>query len=303
MRTAKSLLNYLSTSRRFEGGLIPNLLGYHVLRILFFQLGFHVRKRRAVTNPEAKRIYDVVMREGAAIIPNFFDQETFRQIQEECYNLDLEVYNERAPQMLRGVSRRGEPEHSAVLKRFLGNNEVIKQVVSGLVRKDILVEPGIEFSRTSFAQEDIGAESTETADNLHFDMSFPTIKCFYYINNVDATNGALQYARTSHKMTFARLCMEYTMSVRFWFWSKEKRAAVTPEVSQNFLDANHLQLESIVGGPNTLVIADTMGLHRRGTFNTTEPREIVFVNYRTLDTLRYLKRSILTRFAGHAKVG
>ena len=57
-----------------------------------------------------------------------------------------------------------------------------------------------------------------------------------------------------------------------------------------------MKLESINGGPNTLIIANTMGLHRRGDFSGTTPREMIFVNYRGLTTANVIKKKIKRLF-------
>ena len=82
------------------------------------------------------------------------------------------------------------------------------------------------------------------------------------------------------------------MSVPFWFWSKEDRLKVTPEVNRSFVDAQGMKIDSINGKANTLIIANTMGLHRRGDYSTTTPREMIFVNYRGLATSNIVKKKI-----------
>jgi hypothetical protein len=189
--------------------------------------------------------------------------------------------------------RRKDP--NPVLERHFVRDPFMRQVVSAALRKDIRIMPTVQVERSWYDAEDLGKESTDKADNLHFDVSYPTIKCFLYLNDVDRTNAVFSYARKSHVMTLKRLVMEYRMSVKFWEWDAETRARVTPEVGQAFLDDAGLSVEPIEGKANTLIIVNTMGLHRRGTYATSKPRELVLVNYRPLDTLKYFIQGLLPK--------
>ena len=71
--------------------------------------------------------------------------------------------------------------------------------------------------RTSFREEELGKQTTDARpDELHFDVSYPTIIVFLYLDDVhEKINGPLEFVKGSHKMTWARLWMEYKMSVAF----------------------------------------------------------------------------------------
>jgi len=296
MARPKFINDFLGAPKRFEGGLILNLLGYHFLRILRYRLAFTLR-RKIVPNDEAtRRAADEVEREGIVVIPNFFPDETFRKIKEEADRLVRDVVNERAPCIVRSVVvADGRPSSSALFEEHFAKNPFINGVASAALRKKVIFTPTIQSEKSWCAAEDLGAESTDKADNRHFDVSYPTIKAFLYLNDVDASNAAFMYARRSKRMTLARAWMEYVMCVKFWFWDKEARENVTPEVPQEFLDAQGLKLESVGGKANTLLIVDTMGFHRRGDYATTTPRELVHVSYRVLDSFKYFVQENLRK--------
>ena len=289
----KFITKFFDPSPRFAGGLILNALGYHILRIAVFQLSFGLRKKRTLTDPRAKKILDEVLTQGISVIPNFFPQEIFNKIRQEYESLSLPVVNERAPRIVRqNVIGDGIKTVAPVLEEHLAKNPLINSIVAAAMRQDIDVVPSVAIEKGQFSQEDLGSESTDKADNLHFDVSYPTVKCFMYLNDVDEKNAAFRFARRSQKMTLARLWMEYKMSVPFWLWSKEDRIKVTPEVKRSFIDSHGMTLDSINGKANTLIIANTMGLHRRGDYSTTTPREMIFVNYRGLATSNIVKKKI-----------
>lgn len=116
---------------------------------------------------------------------------------------------------------------------------------------------------------------------------------FFYLNKVDETNGAFVYAKGSHKLTIARLVHEYELSVREaklakglpipeCLWERrvnEVRNVIKPENwSRMKISETQMCVE-----PNTLVIANNMGFHRRGAFTSSEPRKALLINYRNVE--------------------
>ncbi|OGN17758.1 MAG: hypothetical protein A3C88_02185 [Candidatus Yanofskybacteria bacterium RIFCSPHIGHO2_02_FULL_50_12] len=276
---------------RFAGGPILNLLGYHVLRVFFFNLSFALRRNRMPKDARAAAIARQVIEDGVAVLPNFFPADVFAAIKTECESKEIKVSNERAPHVRRDTLV-SEHKSNPILEPHLANNEFINSIVAAAVRKDILITPKVQFEISYYHEEDIGKPTTDVkSDNLHFDVSYPTIKCFLYLTDVDERNAATMFVKRSHKMTLARLWMEYKMSVMFyWKWNKERRATETPEVSQEFLRQNGLEVMQINGKANTMIIENTMGFHGRGQFLTSLPRHWIIVTYRELESLKYLSR-------------
>ncbi|MFA5853706.1 MAG: phytanoyl-CoA dioxygenase family protein [Patescibacteria group bacterium] len=279
--------------RRFEGGLVLNAFGYHALRILGFKIAYALRRKIESQDANVKRVAEEVLRDGIVVLPNYFSEEVFSKIKREADSLNLATVNERAPRILRSVIvADGRPTSNETLETYFAKNDFLNGVAATVLRKKILLTPTVQVERSWYAQEDLGKESTDKADNLHFDVSYPTVKAFLYLNDVSADNAAFSYARGSQKMTLARLWMEYKMSVKFWLWDKKSRETITPEVSREFLKNNGFELKSIVGKANTLLIVNTMGMHRRGDYAMTTPREMVNVSYRVLETFKFFLREL-----------
>lgn len=289
----KFITKFFDPPLRFGGGLILNALGYHLLRIAFFQLSYVLKKRKQLHDEREKRVLNELLANGIVVIPDFFSPEVFREIRNEYEAMDLPVVNDLAPKIERSnVVGEGMKTIAPVLEKHLARNQFINNIVSAAMRQTLTFMPNIAVERSGFSAEDLAKESTDKADNLHFDVSYPTIKCFMYLNDVDERNAAFRFAPRSHKMTLARALMEYKMSVPFWLWSKEDQQKITPEVDINWVRGQGMNLESINGKANTLIIANTMGLHRRGDFSGTTPREMIFVNYRGLTDATIIKQKI-----------
>jgi len=291
MRLPRFITGLFDPPRRFSGGLALNLFGYHFLRILFLNIVVGLRRRRGFDDPDRKRVLETVLRDGAVVIPDFFPEDVFRMIKEECATKDLAVFNERAPRILRSAFvAEGMASAAPVLEQHLAQNRFNADIVSAVLRQDVSSMPTVQVERSWTDAEDIGKPTTDKQDNLHFDVCYPTMKCFLYLNDVDASNAAFSYVFGSQRMTWARAWMEHVMGLKFWSWSKTDQARITPEVPAEFIEANGMKVVPLAGKANTLIIANTMGFHRRGRFSTTEPREMIIVNYRGMASLSGFKK-------------
>lgn len=292
MRLPKFITGFFDPPRRFAGGFILNLLGYHFLRILFLNGSVALRKRRKVADAEREKILRAVLRDGAVVIPDYFPADVFRAIKEECAAKELDVFNERAPRMLRSAFvAEGKKPDAPLLEKHMARDPFCADIVSAVLRQDVSAVPTVQVERSWTDAEDLGKPTTDKADNLHFDVCYPTLKCFLYLNDVDEKNAAFSYVFGSHRMTWARAWMEHVMGLKFWFWDEESQLHVTPEVPASFIEARGMKVVPLAGKANTLIIANTMGFHQRGQFSVTAPREMVIVNYRGMAAVGGLKKA------------
>lgn len=293
IRLPKFINAFFDPPRRFAGGLLLNLLGYHFLRILFLNGSVALRKKRDFDDPKRKKVLEAMLRDGAVVIPDFFPDDVFRKIKDECASKDLALFNERAPRIVRsGFVSEDMVTASAILEEHLARNRFNADIASAVLRQDVAAVPTVLVESTWTSAEDIGKPTTDKADNLHFDVCYPTLKCFLYLNDVDASNAAFSYVYGSHRMTWARAWMEHVMGLKFWFWNKEERMRITPEVPARFIKAHGMKVVPLEGKANTLIIANTMGFHQRGQFTTTTPREMAIVNYRGTAIMTGAKKKV-----------
>ncbi len=285
----------VSPPGRFAGGFILNLFGYHVFRILLFNLPFILKNKITLDDSMDKEVLEQIEKDGIAVINDFFPQDVFLEIKKEYDQLNIEVVNERRPYMKRSAINRGEKHLPAPrIEKYITNNPFINRIVPAASRKKISIVPKVQVERGLFYQEDLGKPTTDQeSNNLHFDVSYPTFKCFLYMTDTDKNNAAFTYVKGSQKMTLARLWMEYKMSVLFWF--REAKLNITPEVSHAFIEKQGMKITPMIGKSNTLVIANTMGFHRRGDYLTTTPRQLIIMNYRDLDSLKLLRQKLFEK--------
>ena len=188
-----------SAPLRFSGGLVANLLGYHILRLLYFRVRYALRQPRLPTDERARAYAATLLEDGIVVIPNYFPEVVFKEIRDACARTPVRVHCERAPHVTVGIPS---------LPSAFMDDLIVNQVVSAVVRKDITVPPSVTVETTSFAKEDFNVSTQdERSDCLHFDVSYPTMKTLLYMNDVDEANGAFRYVRRSHRFTLARLWM------------------------------------------------------------------------------------------------
>lgn len=111
---------------------------------------------------------------------------------------------------------------------------------------------------------DSGAPDPDPQTNLHADTFHPTLKAWFFLNDVEEADGPFSYVPGSHRLTPARLAWEHARSL-------------TAGTSEDFLSARgslRVRAEELPGlglpgaqrfpvPANTLVVADTCGFHAR----------------------------------------
>ena len=100
---------------------------------------------------------------------------------------------------------------------------------------------------------------------LHSDTFHPTMKAWFFLEDVPAEHGPFTYVSGSHRLGFKRLCWEYRRSrcaARLRDGYSEKGSF---RVEEHELSGLGLPPPRAYAVPaNTLVVADTGGFHRRG---------------------------------------
>lgn len=111
---------------------------------------------------------------------------------------------------------------------------------------------------------DSGVPDPDPQTNLHADTFHPTLKAWFFLNDVEEEDGPFSYVPGSHRLTAPRLAWEHARSL-------------TARTSDDFLSARgslRVAAEELPGlelpeaqrfpvPANTLVVADTCGFHAR----------------------------------------
>ena len=286
--------------RYFTGSVAANRMGLQVARVVGKHAIWRLRQRRV---PAAIRHYVEELEEnGVLAMPNFLTQQQYEEVMAEFRRIEGDLAFRPVPfyahmhQLERGRIHAArmpinEDHRLAAMKRHLAANPLLLEIVSAMTH--VYAKTIANASIDVFQLADESAPDNDVETVMHADLHSPTVKAFYYLNDVDEANGAFVYAKGSAKLSLARLRHEYDISVRE---AKLRRGdkdipadalvARGPNV-RNAVRAKHAQALRLVETPicgkaNTLVIANNVGFHRRGDFTSRTPRQTVLLNFRHL---------------------
>ena len=284
-----------STPKYHVGSLIENRLGLQVFRTL--SKGFTRSLRQGRISSDIEPLVRVLERDGILVLPSFLKADRFTAIVDEfdAANSEavLEPYQraENARLYRNQLKVTDSPELFPAIRSAFQQNELLSRIVSAVIRRRVTTAPEILLDTYQCSNPD--GEDNDIENILHADLHVPTIKMFFYLSRADESNGAFVYAKGSHRLTWARLMHEYEMSVR------QAKLARGLNVEQHLLERRSSLVRNIISPEhrrrmkiaesqacveaNTLVIANNMGFHRRGEFNSTRPRKALLINYRNAE--------------------
>jgi len=280
------------------GSILENRLGLQIGRTVGKQIARRFRK--GFSSPDIEKYLETLERDGVLAIENFLPDEEFKNVLAEFGQVTegvslmpyKNVENARLYRLQLSLNELPLEELSSIRKNFR-ESELLNRIAAGVVRRAITAKPDILLDTYQNLNND-GVDN-DIENILHADLHVPTVKMFFYLTRTDNSNGAFIYAKGSHKLTAARLVHEYELSVRE---AKLKQGIRLPE---QLLERRAGQVRNIIKPsnrrrmkieetqfcvePNTLLIANNMGFHRRGEFHGNEPRKALLINYRKAEKL------------------
>jgi hypothetical protein len=279
------------------GSVIENRLGLQVWRMLAKHLAWRLRKK--VVDSDIRVHVEALERDGILVIEDFLDAESFAGVVAEFEAATAavplapykSVENARLYRTQIAVAER--PEQFNLITEHFQENVLLNAIASATIRRPISSKPRLFLD----VYRNLNAEGKENdiENILHADLHTPTVKMFFYINDVDHNNGAFIYAKGSHRLTLARLMHEYDLSNRTARLSKglpvpEHLLCRRAGYVRNIIRPEYWRRMGFVetqinAKQNTLVIANNMGFHRRGEFNDGRPRKAILINYRHAEPL------------------
>jgi len=242
------------------GSALLNRMGLHVVRIVLAHavmrfrmmiLGFGVGKEQR----------DAYYKNGFIVLPDFLPTEAFAALKQEIQVADAEV---------RECSQGDTLTHRIMLDddSLPGLPRCDHFIAAKPLKKLLKFASGINGQPVSYIQtikNHFVDGPPDPQKNLHSDTFHPTMKSWYFLDNVDERNGPFTYVPGSHRLTLARLRWEYRRSIEI---SKDgDRYSGNGSLRLSDSDAKEMGLNPPKGfqvPANTLVIANTHGFHCRG---------------------------------------
>ena len=279
----------------FAGGLLLNVLGFHVVRVLFFNIRHAVRVGIAGKQRPDTEMVRQLKKYGYVVVDRMLSPSILWELNSIFEAPEKLSWNKREhhPAGWRKctihaggmyLSAISATELSAPVSAVLADARIF-DTVETLSGRRIVRTPEIAIFEWKVPEKYLGkAHQFDFEDLMHADVAYPTFKIFLYLNDVTLANGPFVYCPGSHRFSFRRLCFEYIASVAYF---STQRTPPEPPQPHRFTDwfvrKFGPQPVPLVGPANTMVLANVMGFHGRARFENTEPRRALFLNFRYLD--------------------
>jgi hypothetical protein len=254
-----------STAKSFRdnpvlGSPTLNRRGLHIMRRrLAARIAARRRARLAALVPPEDR--EAFLRDGFLVKPDFLPAEAFAALRAEVMAREaaaresLDGYTLTRLIPLDPIAMAGMPATRAALlgPRYLG----LHAFIGAYARRPYLYVQSI-FSGVRQAPPDVQS-------HFHVDTFHPTVKSWLLLTPVAAEEAGFTYVPGSHLATRRREAWERRVSVT----AATQGDRLTAEGSFRIEEAMIRRLGypapiKLAAGPNTLIIADTSGFHRRG---------------------------------------
>ena len=200
-------------------------------------------------------------RDGFVAIENFLPADIFAQLRDQTL-----AFEGPAREMVQG---------DAITRRYAIDPEAIRAIPAVKAFRDHPRFQALAHYVASFDVEPllyIQSILTHRFDappdpqvNLHADTFHPTMKAWFFLEDVAADEGPFTYVPGSHKLTPARLDWERRRSLSVRDEGDRLSARGSFRIERQELSTLGLpQPVSLAVPANTLVVADTFGFHARG---------------------------------------
>ncbi|WP_333824325.1 phytanoyl-CoA dioxygenase family protein [Pinisolibacter sp.] len=235
--------------------------------------------RRGLVSPMVDAsIRERIARDGLAIVPDFLPADVFAALRDE---IEAHVARFDASEPPRGATRRGfgKPRHfeggfdrhdGATLNRFLNIDaattprtlEFARHPRLAALSRAVCGRSTSEHKTSIYLLMHGSEDNHDIQKDLHRDTFFSSMKYWYFIRPVRSEDGPFEYHPGSHRLDERRL-----------EWERAKAAAaVAAGGGGGAFRADEADLSALgfteplraTCAENTLVIADTLGFHRRG---------------------------------------
>ena len=176
----------------------------------------------------------------------------------------------------------------ATINAAFANNSAIIALAEHVIGRRVRAPLRVVYQRLRLRDGDVDDYDREQI--LHADKAFPCVKAIYVLDGISARSSPFVYCRSSHRMSRSRLRYEYTMSVREALLRAGRLAARNRNDGIDFVRSRNamgrafrirlgIDEHPMECGPNTLIITNNAGFHRRGQLLAGEIRRTLWVNF------------------------
>lgn len=254
MPIENALTKIFSREKTIDSKLL-NVLGVQVARTVMARAIYNMRPR---LHAECASEQETLRRDGLLVIPGFLPRDQFEQIRVEATSfIEDPAHHTKVRQVgsnrLEIVDMRWRGDQLPRTRQFFDEPRV-RALLEGAERRRVHGYGMRTLER--LVQGDAPGEKDPETD-LHSDIFYPVHKCWLYLTDVTPDSGPLVYVKGSHRANLTQLRYLYQESCGPNVGSRR--------ISRDELEHMHLEETAVTCAMNTLVVANTLGYHRRST--------------------------------------
>tara|TARA_B110000027_G_scaffold7673_1_gene6898 strand:- start:917 stop:1858 length:942 start_codon:yes stop_codon:yes gene_type:complete len=266
-------LIYIFTSLKYTKYKVLNILGLQIFRYLGSKLMYFINSLKFKGN----KLYPSYDQFGYHVIPDILPEGQLDRLKiefEKCIkHKSQDLFNQETNKQMTEIHIDPILENKSVemhahefkfkedeIKEFpemykLYKSQFLNDLFSFAEKK---TNPIITMRLERVIQKDDFVNEFNTL--WHMDTFHDTHKGYLYLTEVKKENGPFTYLISSCRFSFRSLYMEYKNSIKFAL-NKSTRSFRIFDTDANFPKD---EIKEIICKPNTFLIANTLGLHRRG---------------------------------------
>jgi hypothetical protein len=269
----KPLARMATVNKTVDSPLL-NRLGAQALRSVVARSVFEMMP--APAEAEVSAAVDELRREGVVIVADFLPPDLFEEVRGECRRLLAARRDE-----VRAVQVGPNLHEIAEVCRFRAGELAATQLFFDDPRLGALLRAAERrpqcrrYAVTTverLTQGPLGAGRDPECE-MHSDCFFNTHKAWLYLNDVGMETGPFAFVRRSHRLTLDQVRFIYRESCRENLGSRR--------ITRAELERAGLEETVITCPQNTLVVANTLGYHRRLRGQPGRERYALHVQLRT----------------------
>lgn len=289
--------SFLEPPLHHKGSILLNRIGLQPARSTWMNLSHALRP--APSAAAALGAYTRQLdKDGMCVINDFLPADTFERVSSAYHEYQRSANVAEIPNKKNtGVTwfegpitnRDGTHPAAQIMIDALSYDPRILALASHVLRRSVSGPLLLGYQWLHLPEGESDDRDIEGA--LHADRHYPCVKAAFYINENDEANGAYVFCPGSHRFSWARLKHEYEFSLRQRHWAKGASAADIAPTARgrpvpNDRQRAQMQLRevSVNGHPNTLILSNNMGFHRRGQLQPGQARKqirIIFYEYQS----------------------
>ncbi len=261
-----------------------NRMGLHVMRLVAGHLIMHLRMWMLSWRISPKDRLSF-MRDGYLVKKDLLSEADLEAVKRELLGFEGETREAwqgdtitrrsvLAPNVLMNMPTLNRLLHSTTFQR-------LSRYTAGHLRAPLLY---FETVQNQWVGEDVEARELpkDPQKYFHADTFHPTMKLWFFMNEVQPEHGPFTYIPGSHKLTWERIKWEYKKSLVAHSFTDGMAANGSFRFTQADIDAlGFAKPVSFTVNENTLIFANTFGVHRRGDAEGKATRLAIWGDSRT----------------------